>query len=210
MVTVLIAFITFVLGCILTYYIERSGTKQSPASNLELREQTIKYKQNMEKMQEALKSLLEITIRTAADTALKMGQGAVGVSQTQNIYDLSYEEVKRQWDEKTKAERRADGKEKESSESDPGMALPHELDIKPGSMTKGTGAGTAAGIDNVVQEVESSAAAQSLDEIDLPNEQRPDAPKQAPQIPQNQQEDSEAPSSSNDDDLEDLEDLEKL
>ncbi len=102
---VIIGLITFVLGCVITYYFDHSGMKEPEKSNLELKEDAIRARTELADQQQNLSRLLELAIRNAVDETVKSIATSTGASgeapkatpDRRSLYNRSYDEVKRSW-----------------------------------------------------------------------------------------------------------------
>lgn len=105
MVVTLIGLITFVLGCFITYYLDHTGKSESEKSSIELKEDAIRARQELQDQQDNLAGLLELTIRDSVDETVKsMAAISPAADETQRgaldrrqLYNRSYDEVKRSW-----------------------------------------------------------------------------------------------------------------
>jgi hypothetical protein len=130
MVVILIGLITFILGCVITYYLDHGGKKEPEKSNLELKEEAIRARKTLQDLHRNLSRLLETAVRVSVDEALgKTAANGAAVDDTQRaeLYNRSYEKIKRNWSRMTVQVAGA----KENGESASAVrsgAVPEELD----------------------------------------------------------------------------------
>jgi hypothetical protein len=136
---VIIGLITFVLGCVITYYFDHSGVKEPEKSNLELKEDAIRARAELQHQQQNLARLLELAIRNAVDetvksmitTAPEPRRAPNAAPDRRSLYNQSYNEVKRSWSRlsETKAETGENGSAAPRKMEEV-MPLPEKLDFE--------------------------------------------------------------------------------
>jgi len=103
MTVMLIGLITFVMGCVITYYLDQTGKQEPEKSNIELKEDSIRARQELQDQQDNLARLLELAIRDSVDETVKSmaaispDEAQRGALDRRQLYSRSYDELKRNW-----------------------------------------------------------------------------------------------------------------
>ena len=144
MVVILIGLITFVLGCVITYYFDHSGKKESEKSNIELKEDAIRARQGLQDQQDNLMRLLDLAIRDSVDETVK-SMATIGPAEAEaeaeaqrgdldrrQLYNRAYDEVKRNWSRMSEivSEAGENGEVVAPRKMDAVIPLPEKLDVE--------------------------------------------------------------------------------
>ncbi len=140
MVVILIGLITFVLGCVITYYFDHSGKKESEKSNIELKEDAIRARQGLQDQQDNLMRLLDLAIRDSVDETVK-SMATIASAEAEahredldrrQLYNRAYDEVKRSWSRMSEivSEAGENGEVVAPRKMDAVIPLPEKLDVE--------------------------------------------------------------------------------
>lgn len=140
MVVILIGLITFVLGCFITYYLDHSGKPEPEKSNIELKEDAIRARQELKDQRDNLARLLELALRDSVDETVKSmaaispaaDEAQRGAVDRIQLYNRSYDELKRSWSRISEivTEAGENGEVVAPRKMDEVMPLPEKLDFE--------------------------------------------------------------------------------